>query len=412
MSNKWFLLFGCFLAYLFDALEIVVLSFALPAIRQEFGLSAAQAGFLATATLLGIGLSSLCAGWLADNLGRKIALLTFLIVFGTFTALGAVAPSFAVLIVLRLTAGIGLGGVWSVVSAYTVESWHGPARGRAVAFVMSAFPTGGAVGALLAGPILPDWRNLFFIAGSGAILPVLVVSFFRESRIWADDRAARDETDRTSLREIFVPPYRRRTLLGAAVVLLAQAAYHGTSTWLPTYLTSRNLGPADVSRLLFWANIAMLLGNYVFGFIADKYGRRPALLISLFGLAAVLPVYAMVSTRVALMTTGLAFFALAGFVVVLSSYLGELYPTRMRTTGAGFCFNFGRGVAAFSPLALGIIIGASSITIAYLVSAGLFVLAALAAFGLPKPTGAADVDVVLDTLSTAPSQLTDPVDRS
>ncbi|MFC7616196.1 MFS transporter [Actinokineospora soli] len=138
--TRWIVLGGCFLAYLFDALEIVLLSVALPAIRQEMGLSVTQGGLLATATLLGIGVSSVAGGYVADNFGRKKALVAALVIFGAFTAVLVVVPSFPVFLVLRFLAGIGLGAVWSVVSAYVVETWPSESRGRAAAFVISAFP--------------------------------------------------------------------------------------------------------------------------------------------------------------------------------------------------------------------------------------------------------------------------------
>ncbi|MDT5014039.1 MAG: hypothetical protein QOD39_199, partial [Mycobacterium sp.] len=181
-SVKWVVLAGAFVAYMFDALEILLLSFALPAIRAEFGLTAAQGGLLVTATLLGIGVSSVTVGWFADNYGRKRALLASLAVFGVFTATLPLVPNFAVFLVLRFVAGLGLGGVWGAVSTYVVETWPAAQRGRAAAFVLSSFPIGGAVAALLAGALLPDWRLLFLLTGVGVVVPLLIVGlFFSES---------------------------------------------------------------------------------------------------------------------------------------------------------------------------------------------------------------------------------------
>ncbi|HEX4250255.1 MAG TPA: MFS transporter [Pseudonocardia sp.] len=109
---------------------------------------------LATATLLGIGVSSV-AGWLADNYGRKRALA----VFALFTVLIAVVPNFTVFLVLRFLAGLGLGGVWGAVSTYAVESWPAASRGRAAAFILSSFPVGGMVAAVLSGLFLPAGRT-------------------------------------------------------------------------------------------------------------------------------------------------------------------------------------------------------------------------------------------------------------
>ncbi|NKE58164.1 MFS transporter [Lentzea sp. PSKA42] len=101
-STRWVVLVGSFVAYMFDAVEILLLSFTLPAIRAELGLTTTQSGLLATATLLGIGVSSVTVGWLADNFGRKRALIVSLVVFGVFTAALAVVPGFVTFLVLRL----------------------------------------------------------------------------------------------------------------------------------------------------------------------------------------------------------------------------------------------------------------------------------------------------------------------
>lgn len=117
------MLIGSFLAYMFDALEILLLSYTLPVIRDDLGLTTTQGGLLATATLLGIGVSSVTVGWLADNYGRKRALMVSLAVFGVFTAAILVVHSFTIFLLLRFVAGLGLGGVWGVVSTYVVETW-------------------------------------------------------------------------------------------------------------------------------------------------------------------------------------------------------------------------------------------------------------------------------------------------
>jgi MFS family permease len=379
-SVKRVVLAGAFVAYMFDALEILLLSFALPDIRAEFGLTATQGGLLATATLLGIGVSSVTVGWFADNYGRKRALLLSLLVFGVFTAALAVVPSFAVFLVLRFLAGLGLGGVWGAVSTYVVETWPAAQRGRAAAFVLSSFPVGGAVAALLAGALLPDWRLLFFLAGVGVVIPVVVVGlFFGESAEWAEQRS-------TPVRvgEIFAPGLRRNTLLGAAVAGLALFGWWGASTWLPTYLhTTKGIPTATVALFFTVLNLGMFVGYNVFGLIADRIGRKRALLLSLTGVGLTLPLYVLAGDRTALLWLGPLFAFFAAFTGIFGAYLGELFPTRVRATGAGFCFNVGRGVSAFAPLVLGALATGAGLGAGLLVCAGIIVCAAVVMTFLP-----------------------------
>ncbi|WP_328609157.1 MFS transporter [Amycolatopsis sp. NBC_00345] len=387
-SVRWVVLAGAFMAYMFDSLEILLLSYALPDIRTTFGLTATQGGLLATATLLGIGVSSVTVGWLADNYGRKRALLLSLAVFGVFTAALPLVPNFAVFLLLRFVAGLGLGGVWGAVSTYVVETWPAAQRGRAVAFVLSSFPVGGAVAALLAGALLPDWRLLFFLAGAGVVVPMLIVAlFFTESAEWA-----RQKSTPVKIAEIFSPALRRNTLLGTAVAALALFGWWGGSTWLPTFLhTDRGIPTATVALFMTVLNLGMFVGYNVFGLIADRIGRKYALLLSLAGVGLTLPLYVVAADRTALLWLGPLFAFFAAFTGIFGSYLGELFPTRVRATGAGFCFNVGRGVSALAPLALGALATGAGLGTGLLVCAGIILCAAFAMTFLPNLHSAAPV---------------------
>ncbi|KFU81869.1 Sugar phosphate permease [Amycolatopsis lurida] len=395
-STRWIVLGGCFLAYLFDALEIVLLSLSLPAIRHDMGLTATQAGLLATATLLGIGVSSVAGGYVADNFGRKKALIASLVIFGVFTAALAVVPNFTVFLILRFLAGIGLGAVWSVVSAYVVETWPPRHRGRAAAFVISAFPAGGALAAVVSGYFLPDWRLMFLVAGTAVVIPVLVVLvFFRESADWIAHKVQRTE-HAVTVRNVLSGSLRRTTLLGTLMAALALTGYWGATTWLPTYLTAeRGLPAGDVALFVTILNVGMFLGYNGFGFLADRIGRRRTIVLTLLGVALSLPVYAFTTDQTALLWLGPLFGAFTAFFGIFGSYLGELFPTKARATGAGFCFNVGRGVSAFAPFGLAGIAGAVGFSAGLLVCAGFFGLAALSTLLLPR-TGVHEADTATD----------------
>ncbi|MET9535927.1 MFS transporter [Streptomyces sp. NPDC006553] len=383
--TRWIVLGGCFLAYLFDALEIVLLSLTLPAIRQDMGLTVTQGGLLATATLLGIGVSSVLGGYVADNFGRKKALVGSLVIFGAFTAALAVVPSFTVFLILRFLAGIGLGTVWSVVSAYVVETWPAKSRGRAAAFVLSAFPADGIIAAVLSRMLLPDWRLLFLVAGAAVIAPVVIVLvWFRESADWAAEKADQ-AAESVSVGDVLRGPLRRTTLLGTLMAALVLTGYWGAMTWLPTYLTTeRGLPPESMTWFVTVLNVGIFLGYNIFGMLADRIGRRTTIILTLVGTVATLPVYALTTHDTTLLWLGPLFGAFTAFFAVFGSYLGELFPTRARATGAGFCFNIGRGVSAFAPFALAGLAGSIGFSGGLMVCAGFFALGAVVAVLLPR----------------------------
>ncbi|MFE2941754.1 MFS transporter [Streptomyces sp. NPDC059255] len=379
------MLIGSFVAYTFDALEILLLSFTLPVIRADLGLTTTQGGLLATATLLGIGVSSLTVGWLADNYGRKRALMVSLAVFGVFTAAILVVDSFTMFLVLRFVAGLGLGGVWGAVSTYVVETWPAAQRGRAVAFVLSSFSIGGVVAAALSGALLPDWRLAFFIGGAGVVIPLVVVGlFFRESAEWVEQK-----TTPVKVTEIFAPELRRNTVLGATVASLAMFGAWGASTWLPTYLQSdKGIPAATVAVFMTVLNLGMFVGYNVFGLISDRIGHKYALMLSLAGVALTLPLYVVAADRTTLLWLGPLFAFFAAYAGVFGVYMGELFPTRVRMTGAGFCYNIGRGVSAFAPLTLGVLAAHAGFGAGLLVCAGFMACAAIAMTFLPDLRGA------------------------
>ncbi|WP_039804699.1 MFS transporter [Nocardia araoensis] len=403
--TRWIVLGGCFLAYLFDALEIVLLSMALPTIRKDMGLTITQGGLLATATLVGIGVSSVLGGYVADNFGRKKALLASLLTFGVFTAAIAVVPSFEVFLLLRFLAGVGLGAVWSVVSAYVVETWSEKSRGRAAAFVISAFPAGGAMAATISGWFLPDWRLMFLVAGAAVIMPVaIVLVFFKESGSWEAQKAD-SAGDVVSVRDVLGSSLRRRTLLGTLMAALALFGYWGAMTWLPTYLTAeRGLPSTSVAVFVTMLNLGMFAGYNGFGLLADHIGRHRTIVITLLGVSVTLPIYALTAHQTALLWLGPLFGAFTAFFGLFGSYLGELFPTRARATGAGFCFNVGRGISALAPFILAGLASSIGFQGGLIVCAGFFALAAVVALLLPR-TGTA---TVTDEVAVRP--ITDPRD--
>src|ERR1700675_1303391 len=157
---------------MFDAIELFILTIALPVIMTSLGLSKPEAGLLVTATLLGVACSSPVIGRYADRRGRRKALLISLCIFGLFTAALSLAQTWPQLLLLRFAAGPGLGGVW-VGPVYVSEAWPEHQRARAVAFVLSSFPVGAGLGSAIAAWILPGhgWRVLFAAFAGFVLFP-------------------------------------------------------------------------------------------------------------------------------------------------------------------------------------------------------------------------------------------------
>jgi len=404
---KWRVLFGGFAGYTFDAMDLVLLAMALQPIMKELALTPSEAGFLATATLIGVGFSSVVMGWYSDNYGRRKAMLWALVSFSLLTMAIAVAQSWLQILLLRFLAGLGLGGLWGVIAAYIAETWPAEQRGRAAAFVMSSFPVGVGLASFFAGKIIPvwGWRALFLAAGIALIVAVYIYFFVPESQAWKTQREARlkgeiKAAEKVSVGEIFKNGMAKNTILATLVSAFALAAYWGTTTWLPTYLVKeRGLSVADMGMFMTILSVGMFFGYNLFGWLADVIGKRNALVLSLVGSAVMLAIYALTEDRNTLLWMGPAYAFFMAFVGLMGSYYGELFPTRIRTTGSGFCFNVGRGFSAFAPFVLGGIATAYSLQTSILLCSIPFLLAGIATAFLPSTEGLAKVGAAAEEKS-------------
>lgn len=384
---KWHVLFGGFFGYMFDAVDILLLAVSMPVIIADLDISKADGGLLATSTMLGVGLSSILIGWCADNYGRRKTLFWSIILFAVLTAAIAFTRTWSEMLVLRFLAGLGLGGVWSIIMAYIAETWPSKQRARAAALVLSSFPVGSGVAAFLAYLIIPayGWRILF-LCGAGAIIPALYfLIFVPESASWKAQKAAQKrQGERMRIGEIFSKALIRNTLVATVVSSFSLIGYWGCTTWLPLFLTQeRGLSIENMTLFFVVMNVGMFIGYNVFGMLADKVGRRKALVMSFICAAITLPLYVSMTNPTALLVMGPIYAFFTAFVGLVGSYFPALFPTRVRALGAGFCFNIGRGVSAFAPFAMGFIAQTYGLITGIMLCAAFFCLAGLMMFALP-----------------------------
>ncbi len=413
---KWRVLFGGFFSYTFDAMDILLLAMCLQAIMADLHLSPAAAGMLATSTMIGAALSAVIVGWYSDNYGRRAALQVSLVSFSVFTMAVALTTSYWEILVLRFIAGLGLGGLWGVISAYIAETWPIHQRGRAAAFALSSFPLGVTLAAYFAAHIIPEygWRAVFWTAGLALLVSIYIHFFVPESAAWQAQHEARNKAERrdhkkhdsVTLDEIFTGGLAKNTVLAALVAGLSLSAYWGTTTWLPAYLVKeRGLSVRDIGMFMTVLSVGMFIGYQLFGWLADAIGKRRALLITLFGCAITLPMYALATDRTVLLWLGPVYAFFIAWVGLFGSYFGELYPTRVRATGAGFCFNVGRGVSAFAPVLFGGLAQMLGFQLALGACGALFLLAGIVMLFMPNTEVLAQKHSAEDTaaLELAPS---------
>ncbi len=388
---KWHVLTGGFVGYMFDAMDIFLLAVSMPYILKDLMISPADGGLLATGTMIGVGLSSLIVGWFADNYGRRKTLFWSLVLFGVLTAAIFFATTWMQILILRFLAGLGLGGVWSIIVAYIAETWPAHQRGRAASFVLSSFPVGAGLASYLASVIIPSfgWHALF-LTGAGAVVAAIYFWFFvPESEVWEQQKKNQKSNEKVSIGEIFSSGLAGNTIFATLAASCGLIAYWGCSTWLPSFLIKeRGLPPETAFHFFVILNIGMFVGYNVFGYLADKIGRQKAIMLSFFGTAVTLPIYISMTDPTMLLVMGPVYAFFTAFVGLMGSYFPDLFPTRVRTIGAGFCFNIGRGVSAFAPFVMGFIAQKYSFSTGIMICAVFFFIAGLVMFALPNIDGA------------------------
>jgi MFS family permease len=246
------------------------------------------------------------------------------------------------------------------------ETWDAKHRGKAMGLVQSAWAIGYALAAIVAGVVSPlwGWRGVFFVGIIPAILTLWIQRGTKETEVWEKvkikEQQSKSEQSQPKLVKLFSGKILKWTILGALLSVCAQFGYWGLFTWIPSYLgTPVDQGGAGLNLMKSTTWIVIMqagawIGYVSFGFLADVIGRKKTFIL-FFALAAILvPLYGMShdATRLLILGPFVAMFG-SGYFSGFGAVLAELFPTDIRATGQGFCYNFGRGVAATAPTVIG-----------------------------------------------------------
>ncbi|HEY7624993.1 MAG TPA: MFS transporter [Candidatus Limnocylindria bacterium] len=368
----WRLLALAGLGWMFDAMDVLMLSFLLTPIRNEFKLDATAVGLIASATFLGMFVGAAVAGRLADRYGRRAVFTATLVLFSIGSALSALAPTYETLLVARVIAGLGLGGELPVAATLVSELSPRAQRGRMIVLLESFWAYGTILAGIVAITVVASygWRWGFAVGA----LPALYVAYLRralpESPRFLAERGRAPEADavvrrveragggalltlapavaplragRTRVAELWSGRYAKRTamlwILWFGVVL----TYYGIFLWIPSILAARGLSEVRSNEFFFLSTLAQVPGYFSAAWLVERFGRKPTLVAYLLGTAASAFMFGntLTGTDAFVWAALLSFFNLGAWGVVYT-YTPELYPTSVRGTGSGMAAAVGR----------------------------------------------------------------------
>ena len=417
-------LVGSGLGWALDAMDVGLISFVLAQLAVQWNATSLELSLIASSGFVGMAIGAALGGLLADRLGRRYVFAITLLVYGLATGASALAGTVAVLIALRFVVGLGLGAELPVASTLVSEFAPPRIRGRIIVILESFWAVGWTAAAVIGYLVVPlsadGWRWALLIGAAPALYSVIVRLGLPESVRFLEARGRFAEAESTvrrfesaagrapvsentelpasdaaptpkaRVRDLLSLKLRARTTALWLVWFCVNFSYYGAFIWLPTILVASGFSLIRSFEYTLIITLAQLPGYAVSAWLIERWGRRRTLATFLIGSAASAVLFGLAGDVSQVIAAGmlLSFFNLGAWGA-LYAVTPELYPTRMRATGAGWAAGVGRVASILAPLAVPFLRDAGGTLTLFIVFAAFFGLAALSSFWLPERRGAA-----------------------
>jgi len=431
------LLVGSGIGWALDAFDVGLISFVIAQLSVTWKADAATLSWVASAGFAGMAVGAALGGLLADKLGRKQVFALTLLLYGVATGASALAWSVGVLLVLRFIVGLGLGAELPVASTLVSEFAPRRIRGRIVVLLEGFWAIGWLCSAVVGYLVIPTspngWRLALLIGMLPAVWAVfvrlrlpesvrflqskrrhaeaesIVVQFEASAGIVSDDSGVVGPVDTpegrqnsavpagavpeqpSRLTDLFSGDLRQRSILIWLVWFLVNFSYYGAFIWLPTLLVAAGFPLVKSFEFILIITLAQLPGYAASAYLVEKWGRRVTLSTFLIGSAVSAVAFgfgAVNGSETQIIGFGmlLSFFNLGAWGA-LYAMTPELYPTRLRGSGAGSAAGFGRIGSIAAPLLVPPLLALGGPILLFVVFGIVFVFAAGAAYALPELRG-------------------------
>ncbi|MEU5841756.1 aromatic acid/H+ symport family MFS transporter [Rhodococcus sp. NPDC047139] len=339
----------CWLFVVFDGYDLIVYGNVISSLQDEWGISSSTAGTLGSLAFVGMMIGAVLAGRLSDGIGRKNAVIGCVVVLSVFTALCAAAPGPVIFGLLRLIAGIGLGGLVPTSNALAAELVPDKWRAAVATMMMSGVPIGGSIAALVGIPVIPNWgwRPMFAFA----LIP-LVVLVPLAIKVLPKHAAARTHPDRSEggFKELLGSRFRTISIMFAAVTVVTLLAWYGLGTWLPKLMQGEGTDLGSALTFSLALNLGAVAGSFVTAWGGVRWGSVPTSIIAaLIAGVALLALLLDPPVAAVYLIFVLAGVGTHGTQALIIAAVASYYPDHLRGTALGWALGVGRIGAVAAP---------------------------------------------------------------
>ncbi|MEH7374138.1 MFS transporter [Neobacillus drentensis] len=378
------------MGWMFDAMDVGMLSFIIAALKVEWELTPGQMGWIGSVNSIGMAVGALIFGLMADKVGRKNVFIITLLLFSVGSGLSAMTTTLTAFLVLRFFIGAGLGGELPVASTLVSESVPAEKRGRIVVLLESFWAGGWLVAAVISYFIIPKfgWQVALLISAIPALYALYLRMGLPDSPRFTAVKDKEKISVFQSMRNLFSKDYRRQTTMLWILWFCVVFSYYGMFLWLPSVMIMKGFSLIKSFEYVLIMTLAQLPGYFTAAWFIEKFGRKFVLVVYLIGAAVSAYFFGAAESTALLMTSGilLSFFNLGAWGG-LYAYTPEQYPTIMRGTGSGMAAAIGRVGGVLGPLLVGNLVAQQvSISTIFMIFCISVLIGAIAVFVLGKET--------------------------
>ncbi len=356
-ANKLLAIAGT--GWMFDAMDVGMLSFIIAALKVEWNLSTEQMGWIGSINSIGMAVGALIFGLMADRAGRKIVFILTLLLFSIGSGLSAFATSLTLFLVLRFFIGMGLGGELPVASTLVSESVPAEKRGRIVVLLESFWAVGWLIAAIISYFIIPKygWQTALILSAVPAVYTIYLRMDLPDSPRFAGLQPKDKPSLFGSIAALFSKENARQTIVLWILWFCVVFSYYGMFLWLPSVMILKGFSLIKSFQYVLIMTLAQLPGYFTAAWLIEKFGRKFVLVAYLAGTAISAYLFGTAATTSLLMISGilLSFFNLGAWGA-LYAYTPEQYPTKIRGSGAGAAAAVGRIGGVLGPLLVGYLV--------------------------------------------------------